>query len=91
MIKSSLYTIFSIIFISASILIVFWIIQQESRRDKTKQESHIILNEANDDDDDDENISNQTDITDSDKKDINSALLEIDNLVNAVDKTEVPE
>ena len=88
MIKSSLYTIFSIIFISASVLIVFWIIQQESRRDKTKQESHIILNEANDDE---KNISNQTDITDYDKKDISSALLEIDNLVNAVDKTEVPE
>lgn len=88
MIKSSLYTIFSIIFISASVLIVFWIIQQESRRDETKQESHIILNEANDDE---KNISNQTDITDYAKKDISSALLEIDNLVNAVDKTEVPE
>ena len=88
MIKSSLYTIFSIIFISASALIIIWIIQQESRRNKTKQESHIILNEENNDE---KNISNQSDITDYDKKDIDSTLLEIDNLVNAVDKTEVPE
>lgn len=88
MIKSSLYTIFSIIFISASVLIVFWIIQQESRRDKTKQESHIILNEENSDK---ENNSNQAVIVEYDKKDIDSTLSDIDNLVNLVEKTEVPE
>ncbi|MGW8185552.1 MAG: hypothetical protein ACWGHO_05600 [Candidatus Moraniibacteriota bacterium] len=88
MIKSIFYIIFSIIFISASALIIIWIIQQESRRDKTKQVSHIILNEENNDE---KYIPSQTDVTDYYKKDMDSTLLEIDSLIDAVEKTEVPE
>lgn len=88
MIKSSLYTIFSIIFIFASVLIIAWIIKQESEKDKTQQESHIVLNEENSDK---KNNSKQATIVDYDKKDIDSALSDIDSLVNLVEKTEVPE
>lgn len=88
MIKSSLYIIFSIIFIFASVLIIIWIIQQESKKDKIQQESHIILNEENSDK---KNNLNQTTIVNYDKKDIDSALSDINSLVNLVEKTEVPE
>lgn len=88
MIKSSLYIIFSIIFIFASVLIIIWIIQQESKKDKTQQESHIILNEENSDK---KNNLNQATKVDYNKKDIDSALSDIDSLVNLVEKTEVPE
>ena len=88
MIKSSLYIIFSIIFIFASVLIIIWIIQQESKEDKIQQESHIILNKENSDK---KNNLNQAAIVDYDKNDIDSALSDIDSLVNLVEKTEVPE
>ena len=88
MIKSSLYIIFSIIFIFASVLIIIWIIQQESKEDKIQQESHIILNKENSDK---KNNLNQAAIVDYDKDDIDSALSDIDSLVNLVEKTEVPE
>lgn len=88
MIKSSLYIILSIISIFASALVIVWIIQRESEKDKTIQKPHIILNGENRDK---KNISNQAARVDYDKKDIDSALSDIDRLVNSVEKTEVLE
>jgi len=88
MFKSGLYIIFSTIFIFASVLIIIWIVQQESKEDKRKQAAHVILNEKAHDK---KNISNQTNIVNYDKKDIDNTLLDIDSLVNLVEKTELPE
>lgn len=88
MFKAGLYIIFSIIFIFASVLIIIWIVQQESKEDKRKQAAHVILNEEAHDK---KNISNQTNIVNYDKKDIDNTLLDIDSLVNLVEKTELPE
>jgi len=74
MFKSGFYIIFSIIFIFASVLIIIWIVQQESKEDERKQAAHVILNEEA-----------------HDKKDIDNTLLDIDSLVNLVEKTELPE
>jgi hypothetical protein len=71
-----------------SVRIIRWIIQQESGKDEIKQNASIVLSEGGYDK---RNISNQANINNYDKKDIDTALLDINNLVNLVEKTEVPE
>ena len=92
MIKSAFYIIFSIIFLSSSALIVRWIIVQETERVGAEQTKRTISDKNNHiKEDEPEDDAGDHKVTGYEKDEADRLLVDVDILIDSMNKSELAE
>lgn len=94
MIKSAFYVIFSVVFLLSSMLMIGWIVKQEVKNNKSGQGQRMTLSEGQGSEKN-ASIKNQDadargDVVD-DKEEADDVLAGIDDMIDAIGRSELPE
>jgi hypothetical protein len=92
MIKSTFYIIFSIIFLTTSVLIIGYIIRQEAEKNNEQKTQGIISTETNHGKEESlKNDAGDRKITSQEKDEADNLLVDIDKLIVSIEEIELAE
>lgn len=94
MIKSALYVIFSVVFLLSSMLMIGWIVKQEVKNNKSEQANRMTLSEGQGTEKNapikNQDADEKGDVVD-DKEEADDVLADIDDMIDAIGRSELPE